>query len=535
MSELSAEDIVRRWDALKSERGTWEAHWQEVLDFTVPRKSDVQSKAATPGARKTERQYDATAAHAAHELAASLVGHLVPRERAWFRLTAPGVDGDRRATAWLDGARDAILDAYAASNFHAAIDEAFLDLVTVGTGNLLQEERPIERPGFNGLAFQAIHIAEYVIDEDARGEVDTVLRRFELTARQAVQMFGADRLPDTVRAHAEDAGKGERTFEFVHAVYPRADRRVRERRTMRAPWVSAYIAVEERAVVREGGFQELPYHVARWSKTARERYGRSPAMRALPDVKTLNLIVRYGLEALPLALYPPFLVKEGTLTSGQLNLSPGAQNQWDGTADDIPRQVEWRGDIRVEMEKEAEYRARIERSMEAEQLRLRDAPRMTATEVIDRRERMFNRVGPTVVRIESELLDAVVSRSFMLMFRAGALGAPPDSLVRAGRLDVAYTNPLAQAARLHRLRGLADWQATVGPLVAVAPEIMDNVDADAIARDAADILALPVAYLRPVEAVAAIRQARAEEQARQRQLAEGLAMAEAAKFQDGSA
>ncbi|MEQ8246096.1 MAG: portal protein [Alphaproteobacteria bacterium] len=512
----SGDDIIQRYEDLKSRRGTWEAHWQDVLDVTLPRKADV-TVARSPGAKRSEKMFDSTAAQAAGDLASSLQSALTPRDRPWFAFRARGLEQDAVVRDWLYGAREELLEELGASNFYSVIHETLLDLVTVGTANLLTEEKPVRQVGFNGFAFQTIPIAEYVIDEDAQGAVDTVFRRFALTARQAAQHFGLADLPDPIRAAARETLKGERSFDFVHGVFPRTVRRERSRLGKDLEWASAYIAVEGRHVVRAGRYEEMPFHVPRWSKAAREIYGRSPAMLALPDIKTLNLIVRYGLEALPLALYPPFLIKEGTLASGQLQLTPGAQNHWDGQLDDKPTQIDWRGNVAIEQTKEADYRARIMRGMHADKLRMKDSPQMTATEVLERREEMLRIVGPTVARLESELLNPLVERCFMLMLRAGALGEVPQAFRAAKRMDIEYASPLAQASKMHRLRALQDWYASNQAAIQTNPQILDIIDAEAAARDAAEILGLPPAYVRSPQAVAQRRAAQA--QARQQQQA----------------
>ncbi|NQV79103.1 MAG: head-tail connector protein [Alphaproteobacteria bacterium] len=518
MAQPSGDDIIQRYEDLKSRRGMWEAHWQDVLDVTLPRKADV-TVARSPGAKRSEKMFDSTAAQAAGDLASSLQSALTPRDRPWFAFRARGLEQDHMVRDWLYGAREEMLEELAASNFYSVIHETLLDLVTVGTANLLSEEKPIRQIGFNGFAFQTIPIAEYVIDEDAQGAVDTVFRRFTLTARQAAQHFGLDGLPDAIRAAAQEGIKSDRSFEFVHGVFPREVRRDASRLGKDLAWASNYVAVDGRHVVRGGGYEEMPFHVPRWSKAAREIYGRAPAMLALPDIKTLNLIVRYGLEALPLALYPPFLIKEGTLASGQLQLTPGAQNHWDGQLDDKPTQIDWRGNVAIEQTKEADYRARIMRGMHADKLRMKESPQMTATEVLERREEMLRIVGPTVARLESELLNPLVERCFMLMLRAGALGDVPQAFRQAKRMDIEYASPLAQASKMHRLRALQDWYASNQAAIQTNPQILDIIDAEAAARDAAEILGLPPHYVRSPQAVQQRRAAQAQAQQQQQMAA----------------
>ena len=61
MQDKNAIEIIRRWDDLDGARGTWKAHWQDLLDHTVPRKTDVD-RARSAGEKRTEKQFDGTAA-----------------------------------------------------------------------------------------------------------------------------------------------------------------------------------------------------------------------------------------------------------------------------------------------------------------------------------------------------------------------------------------------------------------------------------------------------------------------------------------
>ena len=36
--------IKKRLGELESHRGTWEEHWQDILDYVMPRKAEITSK-----------------------------------------------------------------------------------------------------------------------------------------------------------------------------------------------------------------------------------------------------------------------------------------------------------------------------------------------------------------------------------------------------------------------------------------------------------------------------------------------------------
>ena len=67
---------------------------------------------------------------------------------------------------------------------------------------------------------------------------------------------------------------------------------------------------EEKTLLEEGGFDEFPYMVPRWSKVAGEIYGRSPSMTSLPDIKIncLPFTMKCSFSTLKEAFSPPVIV-----------------------------------------------------------------------------------------------------------------------------------------------------------------------------------------------------------------------------------
>ena len=77
--------IKKRLAQLESHRGTWEEHWQDILDYVMPRKAEVVSK-REKGEKRTEVLFDSTAITANNLLAASLHGTLTSPSLQWFHL-----------------------------------------------------------------------------------------------------------------------------------------------------------------------------------------------------------------------------------------------------------------------------------------------------------------------------------------------------------------------------------------------------------------------------------------------------------------
>ncbi len=536
---ISAAEIIHRHNGLDSERGTWKAHWQDIADHIIPRKATV-NRSQSQGNKRTEKQFDGTAADAVDELVATLFNNMTNPAQIWFGLRPigggaggsvggrGGLNEDVQVRQWLDASVETMAAALGQSNFYQQILEALVDLVTMGTAGIFSEEQPLrltapdQAAGFNGFNFRTLPIAEYVIDVDNQGLVDSVYRKFELTARQAVQRWGDDAGKSVNEAYMDEK-KRHQPFEFIHCLTPRDDRNWaqshQDRRAIAMPVASVYVAVRDKHIIGEGGYRELPVHVARWSLSSGEKYGRSPSMKALPFVKVLNTIVRYGLEALPRALYPPMLVMEGTVVGGTLRLTPGAQTSFDGALDERPTELVTQARFDVAETKEEVYRNRIEQAYGVGQLRLQDDRQMTAEEVIERRHRRFQALSPMTGRLERELLKPLVERCWMMLLAAGAFGEPPAALADADSLDVTFEGPLARVQRRQRIDAGIETFRTLAPLGQSYPEITDHFDADRYARDVAEALG-SARYLIGADDVRKTRARRAQAQAAQQQPAD---------------
>jgi hypothetical protein len=271
--------LDKRYKTLQSQRSNWEKHWQELADFMLPRKADITKK-RTQGDKRTELIYDGTAIHAVELLASSLHGMLTSPSTPWFsmRYRSPMLQRDDAANEWLELCMDQMYQHFNRSNFQQEIHELYYDLVVFGTGSFYVSAEE------NGLRFACRHIAEICISEDPDGRVDTVYRKFKLSARAIAMQFPQATLPKTVAKDLEDDPYKE--HEVIHAVFPRAE--AKGKLAKQKPVASVYYLADNRDLLSEGGFDEFPFMCPRFVKDSVSTYGRSPAMTALPDVKMLN-------------------------------------------------------------------------------------------------------------------------------------------------------------------------------------------------------------------------------------------------------
>ena len=93
---------------------------------------------------------------------------------------------DEEVQRWLEDSSQRMMRAFTMSNFETEVHEMYVDLVVFGTGCMFVEMDD------KTLRFSTRHISEFYVTEDQYGIVDTVFRKYEIPARQAVQRFGID-------------------------------------------------------------------------------------------------------------------------------------------------------------------------------------------------------------------------------------------------------------------------------------------------------------------------------------------------------
>lgn len=503
-----ARALIDRLGRMKSERSLWESHWTEIARVMSPFRDDFLSQ-RTPGEKRMEHILDGTPGIAGENLSSALWGMMTNSANAWFTLKAEdeALNEDHAVKLWLDDAGRRLYGAFASGGqrFYTRVVDLFSDLVHFGTSVFYVDEVV----GRRELHFSCRHLAECYIAENQLEQVDTVFRCYRWSARQAVQQWG-ERVSAKVREAAEK--RPEDRFEFLHAVLPAKDY---DGKSSRLPVASVYLCVDDGHIIDESGYYELPYQVPRWSQRSRSVYGDSPAMLALADAKMLQRMSAATITAAEKAVDPPLLTSDENVGKGirikRGKLIPGSLDA-EGRPKYAPLQSG--GQIGLGLEIEEQRRNAVREAFFASLLMLVNQPGRTATEVLALQEEKMRLMGPHLGRVQSEFLDPLIGRVFNILLRAGGLPPPPPVMLEAGaNLMVEYVSPAARQQRAGEAMAIVRTLEVVAPMASVDPSIMDNFDGDEVAQIAGNSFGLPAKALRSPEAVAQIRQQRAQQQA----------------------
>ena len=482
MSDPSPNEIVARYRRAMDKRQHWESHWRECYEFAFPQRESAVS-GPNHGSGKVNSLFDGTAPDAVEQLAASLLSQLTPPWARWFGITeGPDISDDERSILGdsLERSSRTLQSNFDRSNFAVEMHQCYLDLITAGTATLLFEEAAAGSK--SAFQFTAVPLFQLAFEEGINGDLDTTFRRSELTAAHLRHRFpkvSKDLLSN------DDIKQSEKTYPVIEAVYPSSGR-------------FEYIALLEQhgngalepVFLASGSFRHSPFISFRWLKAPGEVYGRSPVMKALPDIKTANKVVELVLKNASIAVTGIWQADDdGVLNPANISLRPGTIiPKAVGSAGLTPLDAPGRFDLsQLILE---DLRRGIRRALLADRLGQPETPAMTATEVLERAAEMARLLGATYGRLQSELLTPLVRRGLSILTRRGEV---PDLQAEGRVIDLEYRSPLARNQSQEEAQNIVRWLDSIKVL---GGDALGAIDPRAVAHHLGRAFGVPTDLMR---------------------------------------
>jgi len=310
-------------------------------------------------------------------------------------------------------------------------------------------------------------------------------------------------------------------------VTPRTERIVERLDAINKPIASIYIDPEDKIILSESGFDEMPYVVPRFLKASFEHgYGRSPAMTALADTKMLNKMSETVIRAAQLQIHPPLMVPDDGFISPVRTIPGGLNFYRAGTRDRIePLNIGSNNPLGNDMLEQR--RTQIRAAFYVDQLILGNAPGMTATEVIQRTEEKMRLLAPAVGRLQAELLSPLIDRVYNILARKKAY-APAPEFMQNNQIDIEYVSPLAKAQRSGDVQSAMQLFQFLAPLMQIDPSVVDYIDLDGLASHIIKVTNVPATVVRGQNEVAQLRAQRQQQMQQQQQMEQQAMAAESA-------
>ncbi|MGQ7937346.1 portal protein [Paraburkholderia sp. D1E] len=513
-NDLGAQ-LAQRFDALKSARTPHEQVWRDCFLLTDPiRASGLQGPVmdANEIARAVSMIFDSTATDATRILKASIISGMTPANSLWFKMRVNHEDDE--SMRWLDESSELLWENIHNANFDAESSDCMDDLMGGWFALYVDEDR--EKGGFYFENWPMANV--FCASSKPGGLIDTVYRPYQLTAEQAVNEFG--RRGDTLPASIAELAKTQpyEKVDFCQCIFPRSVSVVNAVLPKNMPIASTTYACKTKSVVRESGYHEMPVIVARWKKIPNSAYAVGPVLDALPDVRTLNDIVKMEYANLDLAVSGMWIAEDdGVLNPRTIKVGP--RKIIVANSVDSMKPLQPAANFNVAFTEKDKLQGAIRRTLMADQLQPQDGPAMTATEVHVRVDLIRQLLGPIYGRLQAEYLQPLIARCFGIAYRAGIFAPPPPAL-GGTNFSIQYQSPLARAQKLEEVTAIERFMGDVSVMAQVDESVLDNVDLDEAARQTAKGLGVPDSIVRPADQVAIRRQQKqaAAQQQQQQQL-----------------
>ena len=504
-----------RYQTMKAARHNWESHWSEVAKYVLPRKDDVYGYRSV-GDERHDFVYDGTPMHANETLAASLAGMMVSSTERWLEYNT-GIDEldlNPQIAKYLQEIADRQMSVYAYSNFYSEVHETLIDVGAIGTSVFFTEEDP----KFT-IRCLSSPIYDFYIETDIFKNVVAICEEKKYQVFQLVSEFKIKNLPPDIQKFMDTEEGMRKSFTVLHFVEKDGTFDVKKPKAKK-PWKSVHLLLDHKHILKVSGYWEMPYSVPRWTVSQREIYGRSPAMKALPDIRMLNEVMRSYLRTCQKVGDPLLQIPSEGFTL-PIDSGPGGINFYNSVAAGKDRIEALNTGARPEVSNELleGIRHRINQAFFIDKLQLRDGPQMTATETIQRTEEQMRVMGPVTTRIDHDFLIPQVERTFGIMARRGMFPEPPPEL--AGRnINIKLVSRIAKAQRSSQADSLMRTLNSLGPMIEYNPEkTLAAIKPEKALRIYGALYGLPQEIIKTDEELE-------EEQTRRQQIEEQMARSE---------
>ena len=480
---MDVKNLIARFKTLKNKQTQWFKVWSDCARYCLPNASPLNVISKKNNGQSKEQPLDIAGISAATKLASWLYSSTVYQGEEWFSLKARRIDGadvhDFEIEEWLQKASAAVLDAINPSNFIQVYQQMLRGYVVFGTTVLYSEFNDEKE-----LVCKCWDISDGIyIAEDKNGEIDTVFREFEYSARQAAQAFGFDNLHAEIRNIVNDPSQQDRKFKFIHCVFPRKDADKTKKLPKYKEFASIYVDIANEKIVEEGGTDTFPYCVPRFYNTG-EVYGRSPAMSAIPALRALNMATFQYIENMRASGKPVAFVP--TSMADDVDLDPGAVNPYNSADGQV---ILWSkaGDISGTLNFIERLKSDIGEIFYNDVFQyLEDRKNMTATEAQLRYDEMIQGISPVLANLQNDLFKRFINRIVVFLCECGKIEVPARFIDKNGNkklplFDVVYTSRLDTKIKGVQNADILNFLSMIGQVsqvVASNPQIAARVDLD---------------------------------------------------------
>ena len=529
-SKPRADELIQSYEQELGKRRNFESYWQTLHDYFYIESADVSKTYSAGNELDSSMLWDSTTLECSDVFASGFMNYLTPPTSKWARLRHrdPKLASNEAVGTFLEDVMAEVNSCLNRSNFYDQMFPAYKSSGVYGTAILFEEE-DIE----DDIRFTNLPIKQTVIVEDARGRICKYFIEFEYTADQAAGRWGLDNLPTDLKEEIKEGKGSSKKHKFLLYIADRYAREVQKTDKKNLPIEASWIYVEGRTIVEESGYNEFPAFCHRFDKRPFISWGFSPAMKALPFARLLNVIAKTNLRSMMKHTDPPIAIPHNAFIA-PFNMNPRAINAYkkdimqDGK--DIFAFGNF-GDPQVGLSAVEYYSGKVKTLMYQDVfLAFSNITKdMNNPEIMERINEKMTMLGPAVGRYLDEVISNVIKRTIGILSRRGKLPEPPMEILQNPSYEIDFVGVLAQAQRRTELNTLITGLSMMGQMAQYSPEVLDKVNPDKVVDEIWGITGAPIKVLRDDDEVKQIREGRAEASMQQQQMAQMAAGAEIAK------
>lgn len=531
MAETEKERLLKQLAQLKSERTSFDSHWQDLSDYINPRGSRFLTSEVNRNERRNTKIVDPTGTLAQRTLSSGMMSGITSPARPWFKLATPDPDmmDYGPVKVWLEVVQRRMNEVFNKSNLYQSLPLLYSSIGTYGTAAMAVLDDPQDV-----IRTMPFPIGSYYLANSPRGSVDTSFRQFSMTVRQLVQEFGLDKVSSSVKSMWEN-GTYEQWIEVNHCIMPNINRDTGKMNSKNKLFKSVYFEIggDNDKLLRESGFDEFPVMAPRWEVNGEDVYASScPGMLSLGQVKALQKMQIRKAQLIDKATNPP-MVAPTSLRNQRISLLPGDVTYLDVVSGQEgfkpaylvnPNTGDLLNDIQ-DTRQTINSAYFVDLFMMLQSINTRSMP---VEAVIEMKEEKLLMLGPVLERLNDECLNPLIDRTFSIMSRKNMLPPPPEVL-QGMPLRIEYISVMAQAQKSIGVSSLAQTVGFIGQLAQFKPEALDKLDVDQAIDAFSEMSGVSPTVIVPQEQVQGIREDRAKQAQQQQAMAMGIAAAQGAK------
>lgn len=530
--KIDKEKLKRIVKQMEANASKWISTWKELRNFINPTKGMFEGDPPNGGVKINHKiLLDGSSVLAKRTASAGMTSGLTSASYPWFELLTgnPLLNKIKPVKMWLNDVTNIMLDVFRKSNFYESVHSVYDEVLSFGTASMLEAE-----DDETVVRFFVYTIGEYYLLVDSKGRVNGFSRRFWQNVEQLVDEYGIKNVSAKIKKSYEE-GRYDTKHKVIHLILKNDKKEYGKIDNKNKAFISVHWEDGEggNELLRSSGYDEFPIMAPRWeTKNTNAVYGTGPGWDALGEVKMLQK-ERYNLlVATDKTLDPPVQIDASVI--GQENLMAGGVTRFSSTLPNsgVKPAYQIKPDLQSGQAMIQDSRREIEQFFYYDlflMLTSSGRARKTAREIQELHEEKFLVLGPISGKLENELLNIVINRTFNIILRRGMLPPAPPEL-QGQILKVEYISILAQAQRMVGASPIEQLVLFAGNIAQATPEAIDVLNADEALLAYGDKLGTQASLLRSRQEVKILRFQRQKAQQAQVDAEQAGAAAQGAKI-----